>query len=118
VDVLAPGEFCRLSLRTIEASEGRRRRRKRDTTPDAIGLNLKRSLMEQAAAEQPAPDAFEGWLLTRALAAPASGPVLAAAREILDEYRIAASDPTVRTWLEAGAPSADAEADAPDPLAT
>src|SRR2546422_5226163 len=37
-----PGEICRELLAALDASEGRRRRRKRDTTPDAIGLTIKR----------------------------------------------------------------------------
>jgi hypothetical protein len=35
-------------LNALEASEGRRQRRKRDTTPDAIGLGIKRRLLEEA----------------------------------------------------------------------
>src|SRR5258707_1737207 len=57
-----PGEICRELLATLDASEGRRRRRKRDTTPDAIGLTIKRELLERAVAPDPEPDAFEEWL--------------------------------------------------------
>ena len=106
---LRPGEFSRLLLKALDASEGRRRRRKRNTTPDAIGLELKRELLQRATTEDPAPEAFEGWLLAQALAAPASGPVRALCAEILDEYRVAQHDPHFSQWLVAGAPSADAE---------
>jgi hypothetical protein len=106
---LRPAEFCRLSLEALAASEGRRRRRKRDQTPDAIGLGIKRTLYERAAADDPEPDAFESWLIAQALAAPAAGPVRAIAAEILDDYRFAAADPSFRDWLAAGAYSADAD---------
>ena len=112
--VLRPGEFSRLALATIDASEGRRKRRKRDQTPDKIGLDLKRELLERAAAEDPAPEAFEGWLLAQALAAPASGPVRAICTMILDEYRLAMVDPDFGRWLAEGAPSADAEGEDQD----
>ena len=48
MQILRPADFCREMLATIDASEGRRRRRKRNTTPDAIGLELKRTLLEAA----------------------------------------------------------------------
>jgi hypothetical protein len=108
-DVLRPGTFSRLLLRALDASEGRRKRRKRDTTPDAIGLGIKRDLLDAAMAEDPAPEDFEGWLLGKALAASASGPVLALCTQILAEYRAAASDPSFGRWLAEGAPSADAD---------
>jgi hypothetical protein len=105
---LRPGEFCRLLLEALASSEGRRRRRKRDTTPDTIGLAIKTGLLERAAEEDPAAGDFEGWLLAQALAAEASGPVRALCAEILDEYRFASRDPGFGHWLEIGAPSADA----------
>src|SRR5438132_12968000 len=43
-----PAVVCRELLAALDASEGRRRRRKRDTTPDAIGLTIKRDLLERA----------------------------------------------------------------------
>ena len=79
--VLRPGAFCQQLIRALDAAEGRRRRRKRDQTPDAIGLALKRELMEAAIVADPDPADFEGWLLTQALDAPASGPVLATDRK-------------------------------------
>jgi hypothetical protein len=107
---LRPARFCRALLAALDASEGRRRRRKRDTTPDAIGMALKRSLLDAAAAEDPDPDAFEGWLLDRCFQGPdasAAGARLAMARDILAEWRLAAASPAFRDWLEAGAPSED-----------
>ena len=108
---LRPGEFSRLALATLAASEGRRKRRKRDTTPDAIGLGIKRELLERATEEDPAPEAFESWLVAQTLQAPAGGPVRALAAEIFTEYQFAASVPDFSRWLAQGAPSADAEED-------
>ncbi len=109
ITALRPGEFSCLALRAMAGSEGRRKRRKRDTTPDTIGLDLKRDLLERAAVDDPDPDAFEAWLLERALASPVSGPVRAMCAEILGEYRLAAHDPHFARWLLDGSPSADAE---------
>jgi hypothetical protein len=110
---LRPAEFSRRLLRALEAADGRRKRRKRDQTPDRIGLELRRTLLEQAVAEDPASDEFEHWLLGQVLAAEASGPVRAMCLQILDEYRFALADPDFSRWLECGAPSADAEPGAP-----
>lgn len=104
-----PAEFCRLFLAALAASEGRQRRRKRDQTPDTVGLELKRALLEGAIAADPDPDRFEEWLLAQTLAAPAAGPVRAMCGEILQEYRMACVDPEYGRWLAAGAYSADAE---------
>ncbi len=107
---LPPAEFCRHLLMTIDASEGRRRKRKRDTTPDAIGLTIKRDLLERAIQDSPLPDEFEGWLLEQVLSIPAgSGAVRAICLQILDEYHLAGIDHDFRRWLLAGAPSADAD---------
>ncbi|HZR99312.1 MAG TPA: type III secretion fhipep protein [Chloroflexota bacterium] len=108
---LSPGEFSRRLLHTLAASDGRRKRRKRNTTPDAIGLDLKRELLERAAAADPAPEVFEAWLLQQALGAPAGGPVRAMCAEIWDEYAVARQDPEFSAWLAEGAPSEDAEPD-------
>ena len=113
-----PAAVCRELLAALEASEGRRRRRKRDTTPDAIGLGIKRALLEDAVASDPEPDAFEGWLLERCLAAGGeAGATRAMALEVLAEWRLAASLPEFGAWLERGAPSDDvhgAVTDQPD----
>jgi len=59
---LRPAVVCAALLEALDASEGRRRRRKRDTTPDAIGMSLKRQLLAQSIEADPDPDAFEAWL--------------------------------------------------------
>jgi hypothetical protein len=96
-------------LAALEASEGRKRRRKRDQTPDAIGLAAKRELLEQAIREDPEPEFFEEWLLRRMAEPPgrgagAMGPM---ARSILEEWHLAREMPEFSRWLERGAPSAD-----------
>lgn len=57
---LRPADVCKALLAALEASEGRRRKRKRDQTPDMIGLSIKRSLMSRAMESDPSPEAFEG----------------------------------------------------------
>lgn len=106
--VLRPSDFARGQLQALEASEGRSKRRKRDQTPDRIGMDLKRDLLRRAVEEDPAPEELDGWLLRQALAAPVSGPVRAMSMEILTEYRMAQLDPAYGAWLRSGAPSADA----------
>jgi hypothetical protein len=106
---LPPAEFSSQYLRSLDASEGRRKRRKRDTTPDSIGMQLKRELLEAAIDAAPAPDEFESWLMSQALEYAASGPRLAMGAEILAEYRMACLDPGYGDWLAAGAQSADAD---------
>lgn len=107
---LRPADLCRRLLAALDASEGRRRRRKRDTNPDAIGMAIKRRLLEETVRDDPTPDAFEGWLLERCLAVVESGPVRAMAVEILAEWRLAEAPGggVFRDWLRAGAPSDDA----------
>lgn len=110
-----PAAVCRELLAALEASEGRRRRRKRDTTPDAIGLGIKRALLEDAVVSDPEPAAFEGWLLERCLAAGGeAGATRAMALEVLAEWHLAASLPEFGDWLERGAPSDDVHGAVPD----
>jgi hypothetical protein len=66
---MRPAEFSRGLLAALEASEGRRRRRQRDTTPDVIGLGIKRALLERTVADEPEPGDFEAWLVEHCLAA-------------------------------------------------
>jgi hypothetical protein len=107
-----PGEICRELLATIDASEGRRRRRKRDTTPDAIGLTMKRDLLERAIAADPEPDDFEAWLHEQCLTAGGSeGGVRAMALSIFEEWRLAHDAGAFREWLARGAPSDDARSE-------
>jgi hypothetical protein len=108
-----PADFARSLVAAVDASDGRRRRRKRNTEPDRLGLDIKRDLLARAVEEDPEPDRFEAWLLAQALGAEVSGPVRALCGEILDEYRLARHDPTFAAWLAAGAPSEDAFPDEP-----
>jgi hypothetical protein len=101
MDVLRPGHFCSALLAALDASEGRSRGRKRDQTPDAIGLALRRDLLERAARADPPPQDFERWLFDHAGAEPAM------ARAVLDEWRLAQRMPAFAAWLAQGAPSED-----------
>ncbi len=103
-----PGEVCRELLGALAASEGRRQRRKRDTTPDAIGLEIKRELLERAIAADPEPEGFEAWLLEQCLTAgPGEGGLRAMALSIFEEWRLAQDAQSFREWLAQGAPSDD-----------
>jgi hypothetical protein len=106
-----PADVCRALLAALEASEGRRRKRKRDQTPDAIGLGIKRDLLERAVGDDPQPEAFEEWLLNYPLTCKApelAGAAFAMARAVFEEWRLAHSLGEFRLWLERGAPSDDA----------
>jgi len=107
VTALRPAEICRELLGALEVSEGRRKRRQRDTTPDAIGLGIKRHLLERAVQDDPGPDDFEGWLLERCGEAEAEGGVRAMALQIFEEWRMASAVATFSDWLTHGAPSDD-----------
>ena len=105
-----PAELCNALLAALEASEGRRRSRKRDQTPDAIGLRVKRELLERAVEEDPSPEALEEWLLHYPLTRVApelSGAAAAMARAIFEEWRLAHSLGGFKEWLDRGAPSDD-----------
>jgi hypothetical protein len=98
-------------LAALDASEGRRRRRKRNTTPDSIGMAIKRRLLEETVHDDPDPEAFEGWLVKHSdldETSP-SGPARAMALEIMADWRLAQTSPVFRSWLEQGAPSDDVE---------
>jgi hypothetical protein len=88
-------------------SEGRRKRRQRDTTPDAIGLGLKRRLLECAVQDDPDPDQSEAWLLERCEEAESEGGTRAMALQIFEEWRMATAVATFGEWLTHGAPSDD-----------
>ncbi len=108
---LRPADVCRALLAALEASEGRRRNRKRDQTPDAFGLSVKRDLLRQAVEDDPQPEAFEEWLLEYPRTCKARdlvGPAFAMARAVFDEWRLAHASGEFRLWLEQGAPSDDA----------
>jgi|SRR5437879_426753 len=108
-DGARPGDVCRELLAAIDASEGRRKKRKRDTTPDAIGLAIKRDLLERAIVADPDPAGFESWLLEQCLSAGfGDGGVRAMAQVIHEEWRLAHEAGPFREWLARGAPSDDA----------
>jgi hypothetical protein len=107
-----PASVCRALLAALEASDGRRRRRKRDTTPDAIGMSIKRRLLAQAIETDPDPGVFEAWLVERCLTGFADAPpgaLRAMARDVVAEWRLATTSADFRAWLAAGAPSDDRE---------
>lgn len=109
---IRPADVCRALLAALDASEGRRRKRKRDQTADAIGLAVKRNLLQRAVEDDPHPDAFEQWLLDyppKCTAPGEAGPAFAMARAVFDEWRLAHSLREFRQWLEQGAPSEDAD---------
>ena len=105
-----PAHLCAELLATLDASEGRRKRRSRNTTADSIGLEIKRGLLEAVRLADPDPDAFEEWLLERCLAeGTADGPLRAMALTVWDEWQLAGSAAEFRKWLADGAPSDDRE---------
>ena len=107
---MRPADVARALLKALDASEGRRKRRMRDTTPDAIGQSLERDLLEEVAREDPDPGAFEGWLSERCRAAGfSSGPIRAVASKVLEEWKMTHASPEFRAWLLSGARSDDAE---------
>ena len=97
---MSPRELCSALLAALEAAEGRRRSRKRDQTPDAIGLGMKRQLLMEAIQDNPGQEDFEGWLLEHA-----DSP---AALLVLEDWRMAQAMPDFTAWLTRGAPSDDA----------
>jgi molybdenum cofactor guanylyltransferase len=116
LQLLRPADVCKALLAALDAADGRRRKRKRDQTPDSIGLSIKRELLEHAVRDDPSPEAFDEWLLNYPMthAAPeSSGAVSAMARAVLEEWRLAHSLEDFRVWLERGAPSDDAKDEKP-----
>lgn len=107
---LRPREVATSLFNALEASEGRRKRRVRDTTADSIGMQIKRDLLVAISNADPDPQDFERWLMDYCDAsAPADGPVRAMALSIWDEWRLADASPDFRLWLAEGAPSDDRE---------
>ena len=94
LQALRPADVCKALLAALDAADGRRRKRKRDQTPDSIGLAIKRILLERAVQEDPNPEAFDEWLLNypaRYAGPDSSGAVSAMARAVLEEWRLAHS---------------------------
>lgn len=105
---LRPATICAALLAALDASDGRSRSRKRDQTPDAIGLAIRRELLERATQADPAPADFEQWLLDQRIPGATPGAVRAIARGVLDDWHLAHQMPAFAAWLEQGAPSEDA----------
>lgn len=108
-----PADVCKALLAALDAAEGRRRNRKRDQTPDAIGLSVKREILESVVHNDPNPERFEAWLLEyveKKESHFSPGAVSAMARAVLDEWRLAHSMNDFKAWLDSGAPSEDASA--------
>jgi hypothetical protein len=111
-----PAQVCAALLAALGASDGRSRSRKRDQTPDRIGLGIKRELLERAVREDPPAAAFEEWLLDRCLegaGVTGVGPMRAMAQEVLFEWRLARRPGAFRRWLARGAHSDDARPSRP-----
>ena len=111
-----PADVCRALLAALEAADGRRRKRKRDQTPDAFGLAVKRDLLQRVVEDDPMPE-FEEWLLNYPLTCGApelAGPARAMARSVFEEWRLAHALGEFRIWLEQGAPSEDRGSGAAD----
>jgi len=108
-----PAQVCRALLAAMAAADGRRRSRKRDQTPDAIGLDVKRRLLERVVDADPDAADFEAWLMHCSLDGGehlAQGATWAMGRAVLDEWRMAITMADFASWLECGAPSEDARA--------
>lgn len=110
---LRPADVCRALLAALDAADGRRKSRKRDQTPDAIGLALKRQILERVVEENPDAQRFEAWLLDYSQSSQSSGAASAMARAVLDEWRLAHAMGDFKAWLDRGAPSDDAAAVSP-----
>jgi hypothetical protein len=105
---MRPATVCRQLLEATDAAEGRRKRRKRNTTPDALGMEIKRALLEAAIAADPDPDDFEAWLFAQVQeSAGRAGATRAMALQVWDEWQFALASGGFREWLAAGAPSDD-----------
>jgi hypothetical protein len=108
---LRPALVCRQLLQATDSSEGRRKRRKRNTTPDALGMEVKRDLLAAAVTNDPDPDDFEAWLFVQVQASGnLAGATRAMALQIWDEWQFALASGGFREWLAAGAPSDDSQA--------
>jgi hypothetical protein len=107
---VTPVDVCSGLLSALDASEGRRRRRSRNTTADSIGLAIQRGLLEDAVREGPSADSFEQWLQQRCEEQGESdGAHRAMALLIWHEWKLASQSEDVSAWLTSGARSDDRE---------
>ncbi|MDQ2766301.1 MAG: hypothetical protein M3Y30_04005 [Gemmatimonadota bacterium] len=105
---VTPATLCSGLLSALDASEGRRRRRSRNTTADSIGLEIQRTLLEEAVRDAPAAERFERWLLERCVAQGVSdGAHRAMALSIWHEWQMASKGGGLSEWLASGARSDD-----------
>jgi hypothetical protein len=107
---VTPAQLCGALLDALDASEGRRRRRSRNTTADSIGLDIQRVILQAAVREAPSAEEFERWLLERCVAEGSSdGAHRAMALSIWHEWQLASRAGGMSAWLGAGARSDDRE---------
>ena len=107
---LTPATLCRGLLGALDASEGRRRRRSRNTTADSIGMEIQRVLLEGVVRDAPDANDFERWLLERCMAEGESdGATRAMALFIWQQWQFASESEDYREWITRGAPSDDKE---------
>ena len=107
---VTPVELCSGLLSALEASEGRRRRRSRNTTADSIGLAIQRELLEDVVREEPSAGDFERWLQDRCTAqGEGDGAHRAMALVIWHEWKLASQVEDLGEWLTSGARSDDRE---------
>lgn len=108
---MRPAFVCSRLLAALDGAEGRRRTRKRDQTPDVMGLNAKRSLLEAVVRDDPTAGAFTDWLLRYVSDVPEPAhrsTVAAMAHAVHEEWLWAHRLPEFSRWLEGGAYSEDA----------
>jgi hypothetical protein len=111
--MLTPADLCRGLLGALDASEGRRKRRVRNTDADSIGLAIQRDILGAAVRDEPAPDEFEAWLMDRCMAeGVGDGAQRAMALFIWDQWQVALRAPDVQAWIVAGGQSDDRESGA------
>ena len=107
---VTPVDVCSGLLSALDASEGRRRRRSRNTTADSIGLAIQRELLQRAVRDGPSEADFERWLQERCVAQGESdGAYRAMALLIWHEWKLASQAEDVSAWLMSGARSDDRE---------
>ena len=108
--IVTPVDVCSGLLSALDASEGRRRRRSRNTTADSIGLAIQRELLEGAVRDGPSEATFEQWLQERCVEQGESdGAYRAMALLIWHEWKLASQADDVSAWLMSGARSDDRE---------
>ncbi|MEO6209796.1 MAG: hypothetical protein ABIQ10_06670 [Gemmatimonadaceae bacterium] len=112
---ITPAQLCRGMLDGLDASEGRRKRRSRNTTADSIGLEIQREMLTDAVRDEPDAAGFERWLQERCVAQGESdGAHRAMALMIWHEWQLASQLEGGGAWLTTGARSDDRMEDGAD----